>query len=379
VAAVEDVIPFRVKDAFIRVTNIKSGFAASWLKKYSNEEGVEVMKKRFMVCLFFCLALFLAVTVAHGEASAADKVFELKLSHSMAATSYSQKAYQYFADMCEKESGGTIKITIFPAGTLLAGQDIFDGILNRNADIGEFQASYLTSVMRELLVLEIPGIYSGSRYPELHKATKGILNEIFAKYDLKYVAPIPHDVLVFVGDSVVKDPTKDLPGKKIRVAGKWSGEAVLKWGGSPMTIPIGDVPTALERHTVNLVNTSWIATGGFKLYEMGPHVTMTDMQEIFPGLILNMDVWNGFSDAQKTAFDRAAELFATEGNKLLLDEKAKFIAACKAANVEIYTANAEENAYYRKVANELVEQVKPQVGELGLKLIDTFRIPALQD
>jgi C4-dicarboxylate-binding protein DctP len=334
------------------------------------------MKKRSVTVLALSFVLFFTVFYACGES--AEKSFELKLSHSMAATSYSQKAYQYFADSCAEESGGTIKVTIFPAGTLLAGQEAYDGILNRNADIAEAQVAYFTSFIPEFIVLEIPGVYSGSKFPQLYEATKGVMDEIFAKYGVKYVAPIPHDVLVFVGDSIVRDPSKDLAGKKIRVAGKWGGEAVIKWGGSPMTIPIGDVPTALERRTINLVNTSWIATGGFKLYEMGPHVTMTDMQEVFPALILNMEVWNEFSDAQKAAFGRAIERFVKEGYNIMMEEKAKFLDACKAANAEVYTTTAEENAFYRKVANELVEQVKPQIGELGEKLLESFRIPALQ-
>jgi C4-dicarboxylate-binding protein DctP len=328
--------------------------------------------------VLFSAAFALCAATEVFAAAQEEKVFNLKLSHSMAVTSYSQKAYQYFADACAEESGKTINIEVFPGSTLVSDVEAYDAVRDGNVDIAQFQVSYMSGYVREFIVLEIPGIYSGSKFPELHEATKSVLDEIFAKYGVKYVSPIPHDVLVFVGDSIVRDPAKQLPGKKIRVAGKWGGEAVVRWGGSPMTINIGDVPSALERGTINLVNTSWIATGGFKLYEMGPHVTFTDMQEIFPGLILNQKIWDSFSDSQKAAFERATERFLKEGYKLMMDEKAKFIAACEAAKVELYTAGAEENAFYRKIANELVEEVKPQVGELGLKLIEAFRVPALQ-
>jgi TRAP-type C4-dicarboxylate transport system substrate-binding protein len=335
----------------------------------------------FIINAVLCAALAIGYAFGAAEAQAAsqgDKTFNLKLSHSMAVTSYSQKAYQYFADACAEESGGTIKIEVFPGSTLVSDVEAYDAVRDGNVDIAQFQVSYMSGYVKEFIVLEIPGIYSGSRFPILHEATKDVLNEIFAKYGVKYVAPIPHDVLVFVGDSLISDPSTQLAGKKIRVAGKWGGEAVMRWGGAPVTINIGDVPSALERGTINLVNTSWIATGGFKLYEMGPHVTFTDMQEMFPGLILNQNIWDSFSETQKAAFDRATERFLLEGHKIMMDEKAKFVATCEGANVEMYTASKEENEFYRKAANELVEQVKPQIGELGLKLVEAFRTPKLQ-
>jgi TRAP-type C4-dicarboxylate transport system substrate-binding protein len=90
-----------------------------------------------------------------------------------------------------------------------------------------------------------------------------------------------------VGDRVVKDPATTYPGLRVRVSGAWGGKAVTAWGAAPMSIDIGDVPTALERNTINLVHTSWIATQSFKLQETGPHLTLTNMAEVLPGIMIN--------------------------------------------------------------------------------------------
>jgi TRAP-type C4-dicarboxylate transport system substrate-binding protein len=321
--------------------------------------------------------VFLTLSAGGAYCAQAEKQFNLKFSHPMAATSYSHKAYLYFADAVAKESNGSVKFTVYPSGTLVSDAEGVDAARKGNVEITQFQSASASTVVKELTVLQIPGIYRGDRPKVLEQALRPALEKIFAKYDLHYVAQLPHDVLVFVGSKIVKT-TSDIKGMKVRVAGKWNGEAVKLWGGSPMTIPIGDVPTALERKTIDLVNTSWIATGGFKLYESGPNVTLTSLQEIFPGLIMNLKIWNSMSPGQQAAFDRATKQYLDYGSDLMLKEKEAFLNTCKNAKVNVYTMTDAENAPFKEAAKKLIEEVKPIIGPDGEALIKAFSIPQLQ-
>lgn len=318
---------------------------------------------------------------ASGSSSAFDgaETFELRLSHSMSSTSFSQKIYTLFADTVREASEGTVNITVYPGSTLVSDAEAYDAVYSGNVEFAQFQVSYLSGIMPELTALEIPGLYSGSKYAALAETAGDELDAIFAKYGVKYICPFPFDVMVFVGKDVVTDPANQLKGNKVRTSGAWSGTAVSAWGAAPMSIPIGDVPTALERKTVDQVLTSWIATQGFKLYETGPHITLTSMQEILPGIICNLDTWNAMSPAQQEAVMKGAEAFMTDGYNLMVSEKEAFLADMDTEGVEVYTTGADVDRFFYeeawKVCDQMVTEV--DVGDLGMKLIEALRSPEL--
>gem|GEM_PF-2076924 len=338
------------------------------------------MKRKFFISLLLVFALCLPMIAGCARlAAAADKTFKLKISHSMSSTSFSQKVYTMFADSVREASGGTIDITVYPASTLVSDAEAYDAVLNGNVEFAQFQVSYISGIMPELTVLEIPGVYVASEYRAFAEVAGPTLDAIFAKYGVKYLAPFPYDMLVFVGEKIVTDPVKDLQGSKVRVSGAWGGKVVASWGAAPMSIAIGDVPTALERKTINQVLTSWIATQGFKLYETGPHITLTNMQEILPGIIVNLDIWNEFSDAQKGAVYKGVETFMTAGYELMKSEEAAFLKDCRDLKVELYFTTPKNDKFYYdeawKLANELAATT--DVGELGLQLIEVLKSPRL--
>lgn len=342
------------------------------------------MKKLLALLLSVVMLVALCATTAVAESAtesafADAETFKCRLSHSMSSTSFSQKIYTLFADTVREASEGTIDIEVYPGSTLVSDAEAYDAVLQGNVEFAQFQVSYLSGIMPELTALEIPGLYAGTKYQDIAVAAADALDAIFAKYGVKYICPFPFDVMVFVGDSCVTEPSAQLPGKLVRTSGAWSGKAVSEWGASPMSIGIGDVPNALERKTINLVLTSWIATQGFKLYETGPHITLTNMQEILPGIMMNLDTWNSMTDAQHEAIMKGAEAFMKDGYELMTSEKNAFLSDMEAANVEVITTDAETDQFFYdtawKICDQLVEEV--DVGELGLQLIEALKDPSI--
>ena len=335
------------------------------------------MKKKIFISLLLVFALCLPA--AASPFAGARTYNDLKISHSMSSTSFSQKVYTMFADAVREASEGTINITVYPASTLVSDAEAYDAVLMGNVEFSQFQVSYISGIMPELTVLEIPGIYNATEYRAFAEVAGPTLDAIFAKYGVKYLAPFPYSMLVFVGERVVTDPLAELQGSRVRVSGSWGGRAVSGWGASPMSIPIGDVPTALERKTISLVLTSWIATQGFKLYETGSHITLTQMQEILPGIIVNLDLWNEFTEAQQEAVYKGVEVFMTDGYALMKSEEAAFLQECEELNVELYYTTTENDKFFYDEAWKLADELAAttNVGELGLQLIEVLKSPRL--
>lgn len=321
-----------------------------------------------------------AANPAEETSAFADaETFTLRLSHSMSSTSFSQEIYTLFADTVREASEGTVDITVYPGSTLVSDAEAYDAVLSGNVEFAQFQVSYLSGIMPELAALEIPGLYDGSKYSEVAEVSSEALSAIFEKYGVKYICPFPFSIMVFVGESVVTDPANQLNGSLVRTSGAWSGKAVSTWGASPMSINIGDVPNALERKTVNQVLTSWIATDGFKLYETGPHITVTNMQEILPGIMMNLDTWNAMTPAQQDAVMAGAEAFMTEGYDMMITQKDDFFARMDELGVEVAYTDAQADQFFYDVAWDICDQLVAEVdvGELGMQLIDALKDPSV--
>lgn len=314
-------------------------------------------------------------TGAAGGAAASGPKVTLQMSYALPQGGFQGTTYEYFAKTVNEESNGEIEVKTHPAGSLVGDPEILDAVMKGNVDIGHFAISYVTPTIKELTPFEVPGAYPASKYKEFEAATHSLVEKIFAKYGVHYLGSLDVESMTFAANEkvgkLIKTP-EDTKGLAIRAAGKWGGEAIKMWGGSPLAIPIGDLSTALERGTCNVAYTGWVITEGFKLYEQAPNVTFTDLQELFQGLIISDKAWNGLSKEQQDAVTRAAAKWMDFANQNVNERKVNFQKTLKDQNIPSYVLTAEENAVFREVTVQLMEQVKPLSGPEGEELIKIF-------
>lgn len=300
----------------------------------------------------------------------------LKLSYPQPSTGHQGQVYEFFAKAVKEESKGQVEIQTFPAGALVSDPEILDAVLKGNVDIGHFMVAYVTPTIKELTPLEIPGAYSGSKFSELVKATDPIVGKIFEKYGIKFLGCIPVGTMSFGATKSVGKPIKapaDMKGLMIRTPGKWGGEAIKMWGGQPVTVPLGDLPIALERNTINVVYTGWIINDAYKLYEGAPYITFTELQEMYQGLIMSDKAWKKLNAEQQDAVMRAVKKMQDYAEKTLSERKQNFEKRLKDAGVMVYYLTDAENAAFRKVTDPLMEQIKAVSGAEGENLIQALK------
>lgn len=310
-----------------------------------------------------------------GSQAGKEKV-ELKFSHPFPQAGYQGQVYEYFAKAVAEESKGSIEVKIFPSGTIASDPQILDAVSSGNVDMGHFMVAYVSPTIKELAPLEIPGAYSGGKYLEVAKVLDPMVDEIMSKYNLKLLGSIPVGNMSFsvakkVG-KVVKSP-EDMKGLTVRTPGKWGGEAIKLWGGQPVTVPLGELPSALERKTVDVAYTGWIINDAFKLYETAPYVTISELQEMYQGIMVNGSVWNKLSKEQQSALERAMSKTQEYAFKLLQERLKEFENKLKSSGATLYYPTAEENKSFKNVRDVLLEQVKPVAGQGAEKLIQTIK------
>jgi TRAP-type C4-dicarboxylate transport system substrate-binding protein len=300
--------------------------------------------------------------------------FTMQLSYATTPESSTGQSYEFFADKVEEYSGGTITVNTFPSNTLVTDAEVLDAVADGTCTFAHAVSSYIDPTVKEVTPLEIPGAYSGDRYLDEVRVLKPVLEEVFAPYNVKFIQCVNQGTPVLFNNKKDILKPEDLNGLSVRAAGKWLGETIKLWGGSPTTIPLPDLPTAVERNTVDAVYTGAVVYGPWKFYELADYVTFTSLQENWAGLIMNLDTWNKLSPEQQDAVERAGEDFVAFMNEIVPKEKEEMIKFVEDYGVHVTVLNKEQNqAFVDAATAPLLEQAAEVAGEGGKKIIEALK------
>ena len=324
---------------------------------------------------FFMIMPFVIMTLVVVPKIVAQPSISLSLSYPMPAGGFHGQGYTFFAKAVAEESNGEIKINTFPARSLVGDPEALDAVMRGNVDIVNFMVAYVSPTIKELTPFEIPGAYPGNRFKALETETHPIVEKIFAKYDLKYLGVNNQETITFAAYKKFGRPIKtpsDLVGLTVRTPGKWGGESIKMWGGSPVTVSLGDLSSSLDRGTIKVCYTGWIITGPFKLYEPAPYITMTNLQEMLCGLVMSKKAWTGLTISQQAAIQRATKRWMAFSNQLSGKLKQKFEKQVIQSGGTIYHLTPSENDAFKSITQPLLDEVAKISGSEGKELLDIF-------
>ncbi|MDR1571711.1 MAG: TRAP transporter substrate-binding protein [Clostridiales Family XIII bacterium] len=306
---------------------------------------------------------------AGGGSAEKDVVFKFAFGQPLDGSD--GRGYQYFAQCLEEESGGSVKLELYPASSLFSNSEILDALMNGTADIGHVTVSYMSPVIKELTPLELPGMYDPGRYMDFAYDLRDPIDAICNGYGLKILTCLVSCKMNFASVDSMIAGSPDMAGKNIRVSGVWIGKAVEAWGGNPATITLADVPTALERKTVDAVyggcNT---VIAPFKLYEMADNISFTSMQENLGFISMNLDSWNALSENQQKAMKRAINSWAVFTEQLMLDDEKNFRKALADNGNAVYDLTDAENEALRERSLALLDEAIAIAGPKGQELAE---------
>ncbi|MGE3986462.1 TRAP transporter substrate-binding protein [Pseudorhodoplanes sp.] len=281
----------------------------------------------------------------------------LKLHHYLPPSSnLHAKLYVPWAEKLSADSGGRLKVDIFPAmqlgGTLpqlydQARQGVVDMVsIVPGATPGRFPA---TEVIELPFVPARRGIVNAQACQEFAEKHLG---NTFA--DVKLLSFWAHDQGVIHSNRPVTS-MKDMKGLRLRSPSRLTGEALTALGATPIGMPIPQIPEALAQRTLDGAVVPWEPVPSLRINELVSNHTSIDgsptLYVVSLGLVMNQDSFNRLPDDLKAILERnsgmtfarragqmwddaATQLIKSVGasgrNKLLLisgDEKARWMEA----------------------------------------------------
>jgi TRAP-type C4-dicarboxylate transport system substrate-binding protein len=260
---------------------------------------------------FLKVAAATVATPALMRTAWADPEVTLKLHHFLGPKSPAQtKMFEPWAQRIEQDSGGKVKIEIYPSMTLGGSPpQLFRQAVDGVVDIVWMVNGYTPGLFPRSEAFELPTIFTND-IAATNLAMREMFDEYLApEYDAVHVL-FNH---VHAGQAIhmASQPVHtvaDTQGKKLRVPGPTGNDVVKAMGATPVTMPVPDLPQALSTHAVDGALIPWEIIPALKLQDVTQYQIEGPDNNRFGTttfqVSMNKDRWGSLSDDVKAAFDK---------------------------------------------------------------------------
>lgn len=282
-----------------------------------------------------------------------------------------------WADKVRLMTDGEVDITVHGAGDFVPPFEVFGAVSSGALPMGFDWIGYWAN---QIPVANLVGSMPFGPSPEIALGWMfhgGGMEIIQKAYDPHGVKIIPcHLVVPEAGGWFNKEinSVEDLQGLNMRIAGL-GGKALAKLGANTQLVPAGEIYVSLE--------TGRIDAAEFSAPQLDVNFGFQEITDYyyFPGwhqpsswdsIIVNMDVWNGFTEAQQTIMVEACKANITENLADQIHQQNAAIEAIEAAGVEVRRFPDEVLEAAREAALEVMEE-EAQNDEMFAEAYESLR------
>ncbi len=258
----------------------------------------------------FIAAAAAGASIARVGAVHAQQTVVWNLPHVAAPSYYLVTNLNALAAKVKEKSGGRMDIRVHPASSLYPGPELIPAVLDGRAEIAPIVSPYLTDVLLETGVLELPFMTdTAEQHRKALAALRPFLTEMTAKRGLKLLAVYAWPSQQLFSAQPVR-AVGDWKGRKVRVTGAETADFVRAVGGAPVAIPFGEVYTSLQRGVIDGAITSATNAEPMKFYEVTKHLDYWHFAGAATELLVaNQKAWDKLApELQKAITDSVAEL-----------------------------------------------------------------------
>ncbi len=262
------------------------------------------MKRVFIKTVIATVAM-----AAMGIASAQVKT--IKFANQNAAGHPIVQGMEKFKEIVEKNSGGKLKVNLFPGGTLGSDQANVSAIQGGSLEMASMNSGIFASQVKEFAIYDFPFMFASSK--EADAVVDGPFGKkMHAKLEEKGLIGLAYYELGFrhiTNGKRAINKVSDLEGLKLRVIpNPINVDWVKALGANPTPLPFPELYAALEQGAVDGQENPIPTINSAKLYEVQKHMVLTAHQYNPQSVIISKKFWDGLSAAEKKVVaDAAAE------------------------------------------------------------------------
>jgi tripartite ATP-independent transporter DctP family solute receptor len=308
-------------------------------------------------------ALSLSLLATSAQAEIREQNFKVAIAVSAGTAHYDGGVK--FCELLEKKSGGKMKAKMFGSGSLGKDTAVVSSMQGGVIDMGIMNANLLTGLIKDFGVLDFPFIFANETiaYKVLDSAWGTKLSNKLLDKGLVGLGYWEMGYLNYHTGKKQINKVEDIAGLKIRVT-----ETPLQidfqkaLGANPLPIPYVELYTALEQHTVDGGNQTFINVQAAKLFEVQKYMTETNHMYNPQMLLMSKKVYDRLNDDEKKVLNEVAAEARDYQRKLSREYTAKAREFLK-DKITINALPPEEIAKMKEKTKPLIDKYAKQYGE----------------
>lgn len=320
--------------------------------------------KRFMQAL---IALALCAFAGAGFAQA---TWDMPTGYP--ANNFHTENIQQFARDVEQATGGKIKLTVHPAGSLFKANEIKRAVQGGQAQIGEIIISGFSNEDPLFGVDSIPFLATGyADAKKLWQASKQATEARFQKQRMRVLYTVPWPPQGIYSAKAIKSAA-DLKGAKWRAYNPNTSRIAQLVGAQPVTIQAAELSQALATGAVDALMTSAATGVDTKIWEQVKY--FYDVRAWLPknAVIVNQKAFDSLDKATQQAVLKAAADAEARGWKTSEQKNEEHLAELK-KNMNVETPSAQLKSDMEKVGKTMTEEWAKQTGKDGQAILEAYR------
>jgi C4-dicarboxylate-binding protein DctP len=318
----------------------------------------------------------LAIVGFVSPSASAERVLRLTLQ--LPITNVLGQNVSEFKKIVERETGGNIKVQIYPSAKLYQGKDVPKAVATGAIEMGVVPVAQFGSAKPAVLLLSLPFLFTSneavaSATRSGHPVRDSLDRELLATG----ARPLwwqPFGLAIMLGKDKAPLHPDSFKGKKIRVSGGLSPAFVSAVGGQPILVSGSKQFDAYKRGIVDFAMTGVTSVKSRKLYTAMNHLVDSKHFAAEFVVVINDGVWRGLSTSERQIITKAA--VKVEGDlRKSYGKIHRETLAWIAANTKMTISNpgAAELAAWRKAAKPVYDDYVKRAGPLGKRLLDEAR------
>jgi tripartite ATP-independent transporter DctP family solute receptor len=309
-------------------------------------KGENKMKKWFAVVagLFFGIALL--------TAGAGAQQFTIKYAVSSPPDSFHQAYADKFKELCEKYSGGKIKVNVYGGAQLGSEQDNVQGCSTNMIQMTTLAVNNLTPFANSVGFMTLP--YAFQKIEDAYKLYKHPFMEelnkkIVAQANVRAVSWLVGGYRVFTNSKKEVRTPEDLQGIKVRVPkNKIMIAAYKSWGVNPVPISWTETFNALQQKVVDAQDNPHIVNAASKFYEVQKYITNIHYLLWTGPNIMSEQFYKKLPADLKKAVNRAAKEAAVYEWDFVAKQEAKALKECLDKGMKLLEPADNEKEWIRR-------------------------------
>jgi tripartite ATP-independent transporter DctP family solute receptor len=313
------------------------------------------MKRVFIKTVIATVAM-----AAMGIASAQVKT--IKFANQNNAGHPIVQGMEKFKEIVEKNSGGKLKVNLFPGGTLGSDQANVSAIQGGSLEMASMNSGIFASQVKDFGVFDFPFMFASTK--EADAVVDGSFGKkMHAKLEEKGLVGLAYYELGFRHMSNGKRPitkVSDIEGLKLRVIpNPINVDWVKALGANPTPLPWPEVYAALEQGAVDGQENPIPTINSAKLYEVQKHLVLTGHQYNPQSVVISKKFWDTLSAAEKKVLSDAAAESAKFQRETARSLEASLLANLKKNGMQVTQLSDSEMSILR-------DKMRPVTAKYGV-------------